>query len=169
MRRTEYLSFRRAFEPDVVSLVIIAESPPASGKYFYNPEGSTKEPLFAALMQQLGFLPTSKEEGLREFQRRGWVLVDATYEPVNTEGVDRDAVIVRDYPLLRDDLSALLPDRSAPVVLVKANVCRLLDEKLTRDGFNVINHGAVAPFPSTGNQKKFHTQFGEILKIVGQF
>jgi hypothetical protein len=46
-------------------------------------------------MFQLGYSPTSKEDGLREFKRRGWILVDATYEPVNTlighrrDGCDR--------------------------------------------------------------------------------
>jgi hypothetical protein len=164
MQRPDYLKLRHQFEPTTVRLAIVAESPPASGKYFYNPGGSTKEPLFSALMLQLGHSPTSKEDGLREFQRRGWVLVDATYEPVNADGVDRDAIIVRDYGLLVDDLTAILPDRSTPLALVKANVCRLLDQRLTQDGFNVINRGRVVPFPSTGNQKKFQTQFGEILK-----
>src|SRR5712691_953872 len=99
--RSDYLSFRRRFEPASVKLVIVAESPPASGKYFYNPAGSVKEPLFAALMLQLGFAPKTKEAGLREFQKRGWVLVDATYEPVNAlSSPARDAVITRDYDLL---------------------------------------------------------------------
>jgi hypothetical protein len=106
-RRSEYLAFRRSFEPESIRLAIVAESPPASGKYFYNPTGSLSEPLFTALMKQLGFSPTTMEGGLREFQQRGWVLVDATYEPVNAlRGADRNKVIVRDYPLLRE------PDRS---------------------------------------------------------
>jgi hypothetical protein len=71
MRRSEYLFLRRKFEPPSVKLVIVAESPPSSGKYFYNPEGTASEPLFAALMLQLRFAPTSKESGLREFQKRG--------------------------------------------------------------------------------------------------
>src|SRR5438128_4218909 len=50
----------------------------ASGKYFYDPTGSPKEPLFAAIMLQLGQSPITKEAGLRELQQRGWVLVDAT-------------------------------------------------------------------------------------------
>jgi hypothetical protein len=164
-QRSEYLSFRRKFEPTSVKLVIVAESPPASGKYFYNPDGAVSEPLFAALMLQLGFTPTSKESGLREFQQRGWVLVDATYEPVNAlDEQDRDGVITRDYHLLRDDLAAMLPDRSTPIILIKANVCLLLERKLTEDGFNVCNHGRVVYFPSTGRQKDFQRQFSEILK-----
>ena len=163
--RNEYLEFRRKFEPENIRLVIVAESPPASGKYFYNPAGAVSEPLFAAFMLQLGFTPTTKEMGLREFQRRGWILVDATYEPVNAQsGVARDEIIVRDYPLLRDDLGELLPDRSTPLILMKANVCELLGPKLAEDGFNVLNKGQSVYFPSHGRQSDFHRQFGAILK-----
>jgi hypothetical protein len=165
MQRSEYLLLRHKFEPASVKLAIVAESPPASGKYFYNPAGDASEPLFAALMSQLGFAPTSKESGLREFQQKGWVLVDATYEPVNAlDGPDRDQVIARDYHLLRDDLAAILPDRSVPIVLIKANVCRLLERKLAEDGFKVLNNGRVVYFPSTGRQKDFQRQFSAILK-----
>jgi len=163
MRRDQYLLFRRKFEPANVTLVIVAESPPASGKYFYNSDGAVSEPLFSALMQQLGFVAAAKESGLQEMQRRGWVLVDATYEPVNVQGIDRDGLIIRDYELLRDDLAAMLQDRSVPVVLMKANVCRLLEPRLIQDGFNVLNRGRTVYFPSTGNQKKFQHQFGEII------
>jgi hypothetical protein len=165
--RSEYLFFRRKFEPPCVKLVIVAESPPVSGKYFYNPEGTVSESLFAALMLQLRFAPTTKENGLREFQKRGWVLVDATYEPVNIPGKDRDRVISRDFHLLRDDLAAMLPDRSTPIVLVKANVCRLLERRLTDDGFNVLNRGLVVYFPSTGRQKDFQRQFSAITNMDG--
>ena len=89
-QRGEYLSLRREFEPTTVTLVIVAESPPASGKYFYNPDGEVSEPLFNALMKQLGIQPKTKFEGLREFQKRGWVLVDATYEPRQARPRSRD-------------------------------------------------------------------------------
>ena len=166
-QRTEYLTIRRGFEPQKVGLAIIAESPPASGKYFYDPNGSVSEPLFAALMKELDYAPATKERGLHEFQRRGWVLVDATYEPVNAlTGAARDEVIARDYPLLREDLSALLPDRSTPLVLVKANVCKTLQRKLTDDGFNVLNNGSIISFPSHGHQTKFHQEFKAILELA---
>jgi hypothetical protein len=165
-KRKEYLSFRRPYEPESLRLVVIAESPPASGLYFYNPTGLRSEPLFAALMQQLGVCPSSKENGLREFQRRGWILVDATYDPVNAlDRASRDRVIVRDYQLLLDDLATLLSaDPSIPLLLIKANVCRILEPKLVEDGFNVLNHGRVIYFPSTGRQKDFRRQFAEIVK-----
>ncbi|MGE5304951.1 MAG: hypothetical protein ACM3TN_16695 [Alphaproteobacteria bacterium] len=148
--------------------MIVAESPPKGGKYFYNPDGDVSEVLFVALMLRLGFTPTSKDEGPREFERRCWILVDATYEPVNAlSDAPRDKVIVRDYPLLRADLKDLLSDRSVPMVLIKANVCRILEPKLMADGFNVINNRVVIPFPSHGQQKKFAELFSAVLKAAG--
>jgi hypothetical protein len=92
------------------------------------------------------------------------VLVDATYEPVNAlNGSSRDSAIVRDYRLLRNDLVRLMPNRSVPVVLVKANVCRILEPLLADDGFNVLNNGRVVYFPSTGRQKEFHRQFAALF------
>ena len=63
--RDYYLHLRREYEPENVRLVIVAESPPASGKYFYDTTGSPKEPLFAAIMLQLGLSPITKQIGLQ--------------------------------------------------------------------------------------------------------
>jgi hypothetical protein len=116
-------------------------------------------------VRQLGLSPATKHEGLREFQRAGWILVDATYRPVNTRDLKRDQVIDEDYPLLRDDLEKLTPDHSIPLVLIKANVCRILESKLTEeDRFKVVNKGAVIPFPSHGQQEKFAELFSAVLK-----
>lgn len=170
MVRNEYLALRRPYEPENIRLVIIAESPPAGGLYFYK-AGRTGEPLFAAMMKQLGLSPTTKEDGLRKFQQRGWVLVDATYEPINKLGRDlnrdRDGMIDRAYPLLCDDLVSLMPDRLTPLVLIKANVCRILEPKLGQDGFRVLNGGIIIPFPSHGRQPEFHQKFGPLIKSAG--
>jgi hypothetical protein len=166
--RSYYHSLRRLYQPDDLKLVIIAESPPISGKYLYDKSGATTEPLFSALMQRLNATSTTKEEGLREFQRRGVILVDATYEPVNgMSDAARDRVIERDYPVLLQDLRTLFVDRSRPVALLKTNVCRLLDPRLTKDGFNVINRGQPIYFPSNGQQTKSRQQFTSILQGAG--
>ena len=165
--RDHYLRLRRQYQPENIKLVIIAESPPASGKYFYDTTGSAKEPLFAAIMRQLDLSPSSKQAGLRELQERGWVLVDATYQPVDkltkNASQDRDEAIGRDYPLLLDDLASLMPDRFVPVVLIKVNVCRILEPLLLKDGFRVLNGGSAIYFPSNGRQTEFNNQFGAVV------
>ena len=165
-QRSEYLSLRRSFEPAIVTLVIVAESPPISGKYFYDPSGEVSEPLFDALMKQIGIRPKTKPDGLCEFQRRGWVLVDATYEAVNAHDKRRrDSVIARDYPELLNDLNRLLASgwNEIPLILIKANVCTLLGPKLKDSGFNVLNEGRIVYFPGTGHQRDFDVQFREIV------
>ncbi len=109
-QRSEYLTLRREFEPTNVRRVIVAESPPTSGKYFYCRDGKVTEPLFHAMMKQLDIQPTTKCDGLREFQKRGWLLVDATYEQVNEcSKRRRNSVIERDYPELRAALNLEVP------------------------------------------------------------
>jgi hypothetical protein len=77
---------------------------------------------------------------------------------------DRDKTITRDYPLLRDDLTRLLSGGSVPIVLIKENVCRILQPKLLEHGFNVLNGNRVVYFPGSGRQNDFHRQFGAVLK-----
>jgi hypothetical protein len=55
-------------------------------------------------------------------------------------------VIAMDYPLLRDDLLTLTPDRSIPLILIKAIVCRILEPLLSKDGFRVLNDGRAIYF-----------------------
>jgi hypothetical protein len=50
-----------------------------------------------------------------------------------------------------------------PLVLIKANVCKLLEPKLNEDGFNVLNKGRIVYFPANGRQRDFDRQFREIL------
>jgi hypothetical protein len=167
--KDEYLEMRRRYEPETAKLLIVAESPPEGGKYFYNPNGLTSEPLFAEIMRQLGLLPATKHDGLLNLQRSGWVLVDATYEPVNQHGSKpiRNEIIERDYPKLCEDLAQLTPDRSAPVVLVKANVCELLEVRLLHDGFKVLNRGVVIPFPAYRHVVRFRELFRAALESAG--
>ena len=166
--RDYYHDLRRKYKPDKIELAIIAESPPVSGLYFYDASGRYTEPLFKALMLQLRAYPCTKAEGLEKFKQRGWILVDATYRPVNSPNIpDRDQVILGDYPLLKTDLDTLMPDRTTPLILIKANVCRMLEPELVRDGFNVLNSRRLVYFPSNGRQPDFHAQFGNILASAG--
>ena len=167
MHKTDYYhELRDVYRPPHPRLIFIAESPPASGLYFYDPTGKVSEPLFRALMQDvLGMSPVTKAEGLRAFKKAGYLLVDSTYFPVNKHLKDkeRNNRIVADYSLLLADLLNVLPSKETKIILIKANVCRLLEPKLLSDGFNVINGGKIVPFPAFGNQTRFREAIATVL------
>lgn len=155
---SHYHRLRARFAPEKPSLILIAESPPASGTYFYDTSGKPSEHLFSAVMRSfLRMRPATKEIGLVALRDAGILLLDATYEPVNDGRSDRerDDTILRDYPRLIVRLGKANANLKTPLLLVKANVCGLLEPLLERDGFTVINQGCVVPFPSNGQQARF--------------
>ena len=52
-------------------------------------------------------------------------------------------------------------------MLIKENVCRVLNPPQTADGFRVLNRGRKVYLPINGNQGHFRRQFGEILVSSG--
>jgi hypothetical protein len=110
-------------------IIFVFASPPKSGLYFYNPEGRVSEPLFSAMMKDiLEIKPESIDAGLREFARRGCLLLDATYTSVNHGELsyrERNQRILRDLPILVVELRQNV-DPATRVLLVKANICELL-------------------------------------------
>ncbi len=164
MNKDYYLRIRKKYLPSKLNLLFILESPPVSGNYFYDETGKSTEPLFSAFMKFLSYSPTDKKDGLEHFKSNGYFLVDATYKQVNKlKGKIRDYTILSDYSSLIDDLETLSPKKNVPIILVKANICRMFDERLTERGFKILNKGIIIPFPSHGHQKKFHSEMSKVL------
>ena len=160
-----YLKLRNKYLPAKLNLIFILESPPASGKYFYDETGKISEPLFNELLKALNYKPVDKKDGLNFFKSRGYFLVDATYKPVNKlKGKERNNTILANFSNLIDDLVNIDSDKKTPLILVKANICQLLESRLLTKGFFVLNKGVVLPFPSTGQQKRFQIEIDKILK-----
>jgi len=166
MSRAEYLRLRSPYVPVHRRIVFVLESPPKSGLYFYNPDGRVSEPLFSAMMKDIiGLNPKSKDEGLREFASRGFLLIDATYTPVNHDHLsdrERNKRILDDLPVLVDELRQYVGSGTG-VVLVKANVCELLEPVLLAHGFPILNRGMTIPFPSNGQQNRFRETVRQVL------
>ena len=166
----EYKRMRDVYKPSCIRAIFILESPPRSGKYFYDPAGETNEALFGAMMDLLHIKNDlkNKEDGLRRFQKQGFIVVDASYVPVNgLEGNHRDQAIIREFESLVDDLDSLDPGKEVPLVLVKANVCKVLEHRLKTKGFKVINDGQSIPFPGSGRQRDFREKIALVLEESG--
>jgi len=162
--KSYYIRLQKKFHPSDLKTVFILESPPISGLYFYDTTGSTGEPLFTAMMNLLRVKPRNKEEGLTLFSEKGCLLVDATYSPVNQlKGKERNEKILEDFDGLVSDLESLGDKRELDFILIKANICRLLESRLVSLGFNIKNNGVVIPFPSTGQQTKFYKEISKLF------
>lgn len=111
----------------------------------------------------LGIEAKTKEEGLQQFAAKGYLIIDATYTPVNNLDDDEaDAIILRDFPqLLQDVREHVRP--TTKIALVKANVCKLLEKRLADSGLIVLNRGVTIPFPGTGHQLKFTVKIQKLL------
>ena len=165
MDKKHYIKLRNKYLPSDLRVIFVAESPPVSGKYFYNEDGSLGEPLFRAMMNLLNIKPATKKEGLKAFRQTGHLLVDATYTPVNRiQGKRRELAILSDYNNLTHDLKNLCENKNPDVILIKANICRLLERKMRSDGFNVKNGSVIVPFPSSGQQKNFLQEMNKIYR-----
>lgn len=168
LSRAEYLWLRAPYLPEHRKIVFVLESPPKSGLYFYNPDGRASEPLFSAMMKDvIGIKASSKDQGLREFASRGFLLIDATYTPVNHDHLsvqERNKRILNDLPVLVEELRRYVGPNTG-VVLVKANICTLLEPILTAHGFPILNSGRTIPFPSNGQQNKFRVAVRQVLGL----
>jgi glutamate racemase len=113
----------------------------------------------------LNMKPKTKNEGLTAFAEQGFLLIDATYTPVNHTHLaarERDTLILADLPLLIEELQKYAAPETK-MILVKANICRQLETPLTDRGFTVLNHGTIIPFPSNGQQSKFRESVRRVL------
>jgi hypothetical protein len=164
----KYKELREAYRPERIKAIFVLESPPKSGKYFYNPDGTVHEQLFRAMMEFIDVNPPSKQDGLHAFRDQGFIVVDASYAPVNDfKGKARDAAILREYDSLLRDLSLLNPRKDVPLILVKANVCKLLAKRLKEAGFLVANNDIEIPFPGSGRQKGFRDKLAAVVETAG--
>lgn len=144
----DYIALRNKYLPKKLKAVFVLESPPQGHGYVYDSAGRTSEVLFRAFMKFIGFTPSNKEEGLRKLAELGYLLVNPIYIPINKlSDKEADAIILKNYQNFITDLETLKINKTTPIILVKSNILRLLEQPLLSDGYNVINRGLLIPFP----------------------
>lgn len=165
---TEYIQLRNAYLPTDIHVVFVAESPPAGHGYIYDPSGKPSELFFRSMMRllfQKDF--ETKELGLRAFADAGCVLVNPIYTPVNRlPDADADEMILNNYPRFLEDLLSIGVTKQTPIILIKKNICLLLDERLQQDGYRVLNNGEIIPFPMHYHFETFRSKVEALLTNV---
>ncbi len=149
-KESYYKNLRNKFLPDKLKVVFVLESPPLSGKYFYDPKGNKNEYLFKIMMKFIDYDPEDKSDGLREFSKRGYLLVDSTYNQINgiKKPKDRNYEIVVNIPNLVNDLKKIINNKRVKVIPIKKNVCKIVSGPLESLGFKVLNEDIPFPDPS---------------------
>ncbi|OLE70825.1 hypothetical protein AUF78_04855 [archaeon 13_1_20CM_2_51_12] len=161
---------RRKYRPRKVRFLLIAESPPSSGGFFYFPTTIGKDHLFRETMKALDLWPKSepmrrgvdKRSMLRRFQSMGFYLLDTCDFPVDrlSPVERRDAVFRQMDRLIRD----VIETHPRHILVVKSTIFNPVLNALKEAGFRsrVLNSGPV-PFPSHGNQRTYRSQLRRAL------
>ena len=164
---------RNSYKPESIRYLLIAEAPPNSiDRFFYYPDVKTADYLFLGVMGVLfpdrkrkyissGRTESMKKDLLRDFQEKGFFLLDLLDFPINLYSESLENAV----PSLVDKLKKSV-DANTPIILIKANVYDLAFQPLVSNGFkNTVS--LRIPFPGQGWQTVFGIKFSEALEIAG--
>lgn len=97
----------------------------------------------------------TKGIGLKEFQKKGYFLIDAIYEPVNDlPDVEANQKILNNYTNLKLDLNQYI-SKQTKIIIIKCTLYDLLHDRLIGDGYPVTNGNIRIPFLFHGQQNLF--------------
>ncbi len=161
---------RYSYQPKKIRLLFIAESPPTSGGFFYNPKTIGRDYLFVETMRGLGLWPDDrvmlknfdKRNLLKQFQSMGCFLVDSSHISVDKlKDRERNSRVLRGIPRLLHEIERLKPSR---IVIVKKNVFRLVGPELEKRHLapRILNKKFI-PFPSHGHQPEYRRRLRGLL------
>lgn len=166
----EYILARDKYKPHGrVKILLIAESPPYCGGYFYSDQTAGADSLFRETMKALGIFPENKKMPtgldkrpcLKEFQSRGFFVVDVSYKPVNKlKPMERRRAIIEGIPRLVADTRELNPES---ILIVKSNIFAPVRDAIEEAGLDKrIRNEEALPFPSHGHQKTYRRKLREL-------
>jgi hypothetical protein len=162
---------RRKYRPRKVRFLLIAESPPSSGGFFYFRETIGKDHLFRETMKALELWPRNKpmrkcvDKGpmLRSFQSMGFYLLDTSIFPVDKiPRTERRKAIQNQTPRLVGDVVEADPSH---ILIVKSSIFKPVSNALRESDLwtRVLNTGPV-PFPSHGNQSQYRSMLRHAIR-----
>jgi len=163
-RAANFNRTRRNYRPRRVRFLLIAESPPSSGGFFYFRTTIGKDHLFRETMKALELWPQNEpmrkgiDKGtmLRRFQSMGFYLLDTCVLPVDKlPPIERKKTVLSQTPRLVKDVIGADP---AHILIVKSSIFTPVGIALRSAGLwgRVLNTGRI-PFPSHGNQRTYRS------------
>ena len=150
---------REQFRPDKISILLVGESPPASGKFFYDKSNMTTF-TSRAFERAFNIQFDSTTEFLAYFKSKGCFLDDLSHDPVdNLDSKQRELVLEQSVESLARRLSGAHPE---VVVVVLKKISALVREAVARAALRVFFYEL--PFPGSGHQNKYMDELERILR-----
>ncbi len=153
-------ALREQFRPNRVRLLFVGESPPASGKFFYDKGPMTRFTAKAfEAAHGLTFSATDQNEFLTYFKKCGCFLDDISHSPIDGLAVEeRTRRLAESVAGFARRIAALKP--KAIVVTLK-KIEPHVRIAAAQAGLEVPIH--VVPFPGHGHQTKYVERLAEIV------
>jgi hypothetical protein len=174
----DYEFLRIRYKPKQITVLFIAESPPApkSNRFFYLEGVSKADALYLETMRVLFPEMTSKQTAkqiradkafyLTAFKDKGFYLIDATDTPIAGMPKSKKLItLARDRKLLQEKVRGLVT-ADIPIVLITTTVWKTHYAGLSQLGYRVANTIAI-PHPAYGNNRKFSEGLVTTLRLQG--
>ena len=172
--RNSYAAARNKYRPSRINVLLVAESPPSSGGYFYAEKAIGKDHLFRETMKALKLWPIDrpmrkgcdKRPMLMQFRSLGFFLIDICELPVDKMPPRRRRLsTIQGASTLPNRVKELNPGR---ILIVKKTVFNPARRALSIAGFEdrILNKRSL-PFPSHGNQRRFRRMMRFLLSKNG--
>ncbi len=153
---------RQHYMPDKIRLLLIGESPPAKGKFFYVKSAMTTY-TSNAFEKSFGVTFHNNEGFLDYFMRCGCFLDDLSHSPVDDlPRNEREKALRRCIEPLSERIRQVDPSVIVIViVIVLKKIERFVREAILKSGCNPEIY--VLPFPGNCHQKKYIEQLSGII------
>ena len=149
---------RQQFRPDKIQLLLIGESPPENGVFFYDGCAMTT---YTAKAFENAFSTryVDTHTFLTDFKKRGGFLDDLSHIPVDKlSHSEREATLVNNIEALAKRIQIMKP---ACVITLLKKIEKHIDEAVKQCGLKIeIYH---LPFPGCGHQNQYVKGLTDIL------
>lgn len=155
------------YKPDIIKVLMVAESPPAAGHFFYEGDAMctyTKR-AFSNASENITE-NTLNQDFLVYYKLTGFYLEDLCHEPINNQdNNEKEANRNAGIPLLTQKLNEFNP--RVIICCMKAIRKHIIEAIKQSNLGNFLFY--TLPFPSQGNQNDYITGLTEILKELKKF
>ena len=163
----EFERIRAQYRPEVVRVLLVGESRPKQGTFFYNGDSNLFRYTLDVFCRVLDVKFESADEFLQYFRKAGYYLDDLCLDPVNNmHKKSRKLARKAGIHQLANIIKACSP--KAVISLMKG-IAPNVRRAVARSGVVLEQGFHCVPFPSMGHQLEYQTELGRVLEKLCYF